>query len=333
VRPVLIGGSPRSGTTLLGALLGAAPEAITTPESGFKIDLLRDVGPRSAWDVAAAQIGADPRFEQWGVDVPDAPVQPTDDDATTMSVVLAAVRAYALAHGRPDATVWVDHTPSNIRFAARLHRVFPDARFVHVLRDGRGVASSLLPLDWGQSTPLRAAEGWAADVACGLAAEEALGADRVRRVRFEDLVATPGEVLGEVLEFVGLERGSVTADERGYTPRSAYGQRRSHTRVAGPIDPSRATAWRHELAPRDIEIIEGATGDLLELLGYPLVTGDATTHVELTTQLHAMVSEAWQTLVVARLVRDRPPGPPSRKLRRLRSLIRAPLGRRSSPER
>jgi hypothetical protein len=165
----------------------------------------------------------------------------------------------------------VDHTPTNFRRALTLLSMFPDARFIHLVRDGRGVAASLLPLDWGPNTTLYAAEYWMARCAAGLAAESHLGADRVLRLHYEDLVRNPEAALRRLAGFAGLEYEPAMAEGAGLQP-GRYHQRQ-HRLVGQPPEQSRIDGWRQRLTARQIEIFEAEAGEFLVTLGYEPVYG------------------------------------------------------------
>jgi len=114
--------------------------------------------------------------------------------------------------------------------------MLPGARFVHVVRDGRDVAASLLRRSWtgpdGRafahvSRPDAALQYWSDLSAIGIGAEEALG-DRCLRVTYEDLVRVPKRTLTTLLRFTGLDfdkavfgdvaEGDFTALERDSLP-------------------------------------------------------------------------------------------------------------------
>src|SRR3970040_1189541 len=135
MRPIFIGGVPRSGTTMLGAMLGGHPRHVAVPEMQFKLDLLGAVGPDGRLDPGGAvtAIAHQARFRAWGVD-PSAVGElerPTPRDA-----IEARAHAYAKQIGKPDPAVWVDHTPRNMNFASTISDEFPDGRFVNIVRDG-----------------------------------------------------------------------------------------------------------------------------------------------------------------------------------------------------
>jgi hypothetical protein len=280
MKPIFIGGCPRSGTTLLGALLGGHSRIVCVPEMTFKFDLLFGID----WNngrVTQRQIRSVIQhlgsFRMWGI--------PAEEPGATnganwerhrsyAETIEGFVRRYAAAVERREADVWVEHIPSNIRYVNTLLEHFPEAAVVHLVRDGRGVAASLLSVGWGAGTELAAAQYWAEHLAYGFAAERS-NPDRVYRLQYEELLQDPHGVLARLCQFAGLaveeQLGRVT---RFPIPRDTLTQ---HALVARPPDPSRAASWRSALTPRQIETFEHHAGELLDCLGYDLVFGGRAT--------------------------------------------------------
>ncbi len=269
-RPIFVGGCARSGTTLLGAMLGVGPDRLTVPEAEFKWQLLTrlgTLGPDVDLAAAVAYLRRDWKFRLWGCDLPAGPAGSVPYSALVSALVLRHGRRA----GKPAPSLWIDHTPGNIRFALTLARLFPDARFVHVVRDGRAVAASVLPLDWGPNDVIEAARHWATQIALGLAAEQALGAARILTIRYEDLVAEPDVVLRRVCAFLDTPFDPAMTRTREYrVPDYSAGQ---HGLVAQAPDPARVDRWRCTLSRRQVETFEDISGELLAYLGYELDYG------------------------------------------------------------
>lgn len=179
----------------------------------------------------------------------------------------ALVSRYARDVGRKRADVWIDHTPGNLRRAGRLLERFPDARLVHLVRDGRGVASSIVSLPWGPHTVIDAARAWPEWLGFGLA-HEMRHPGRMIRVHYEELVRRPAEVMERVCRRLNLESEDQMGTETDF--RLPDYHRASHALVPRPPDASRAEAWKESLTRRQIEIFESLAGDLLTALGYEL---------------------------------------------------------------
>ena len=73
-----------------------------------------------------------------------------DTDKSGKAMMAEVLKAYAgsLNH-HLDFKYWVDHTPVNLKFFMHLVKHYERAKFIHIVRDGRAVASSVIPLEWG----------------------------------------------------------------------------------------------------------------------------------------------------------------------------------------
>lgn len=267
--PIFIGGCPRSGTTMLGAMLGAHDECLATPESEFKTDLMGAL-ERGTVPVKARAIRAflnnSWRFRLWGIEPPEVELVDSSAGGAVARCCWSAAARYGSFQGLGSAKRWVDHTPSNIRWARTLLAVFPGARFLHMVRDGRAVMASVLPLDWGPSDPLSAARWWLSELSMGLLAETGLPSDRIKRVSYEDLVSKPEETLRWISEFLEMPFQRSTLKPTGFSvPSYTQGQ---HRLIGVNLDPSRLDAWMTNLTDRQIEVFEYVAGDTLGYLGY-----------------------------------------------------------------
>jgi hypothetical protein len=269
MKPVFIGGCERSGTTMLGAMLGSHSRSLCVPESQFMDDQLAHADPDGRIDSRAAlgRIMAHERFRLlWGLSLEPASVQAADLGSTLADLWTWLAQAYGRKVGKPTAGVWIDHTPTNFRRVRGLLRMFPAARFIHLVRDGRAVAASLLPLDWGPNNALHAAEFWMARCALGLAAELDLGPDRILRVRYEDVLQEPESSLRRITGFIGLDYEPQMAAANPSRP-TRYHEHQHHLVGQAPVR-SRAAGWQQVLSRREVEIFEAEAGDFLETLGY-----------------------------------------------------------------
>lgn len=275
---IFIGGCSRSGTTLLGAMLGSHPDLICTPESHFKIDVLRSPAmAQNGLDVLAAAdlINRHWRYKIWEtpLDVTAVPAVEMDNLGQHAYACLMAyvVNQYAQHQGKPQASAWVDHTPENISYLHTLFSHFPQAKALHIVRDGRAVSASIMPLDWGPNSIMKASRWWMRMVSFGLAAESAFGPERVMRVQYEQLVSDPEGVLRPLCHFLNIDYRSEMTQATGFIPpRYTTNQ---HTLIGEKPDIRLVTRWQRKLTPRQIEIFENQTRDYLAYLGYPLHYG------------------------------------------------------------
>lgn len=267
--PFFIVGSARSGTTMLRMMMNAHPLVAVPPESRFVVELWpgRDAIDSDAW---LEQLAAHERFVAW--DLPVDAVRAEMGERTTVAyheAVDAAFTAYARARGKIR---WGDKTPRYIEHIELLASLFPDARFVHVVRDGRNVALSYADVPFGPKTVARAAALWRDRVRAGMRAGRSLGAARYLELRYEDVVAGEEAVAAtarRLSDFLELEfhadmldpathaRAEVLARASLYNP---------HV-VGKPIAATRS--WERDMAPPHVEVFEAVAGGLLSELGYP----------------------------------------------------------------
>src|SRR5215472_4583679 len=179
---------------------------------------------------------------------------------------------------------WADSTPTNVPHMLRIKQDFPNARFIHIIRDARDVALSLdkrgwsRPLPWDKKRSLLAAGlYWEWIVRKGRRYGTRLG-PRYMEVRYEDLVLKPRETLERISPFIEheldydrIQRNRVGSVGR---PLTSFEQdlQEGHFSPVG--------RWKEKFPNRQLPWFESLVGNYLQELGYAL-TGLA---VPLSTQ-------------------------------------------------
>lgn len=270
-RPVFIAGCDRSGTTLLGDLLGNTQWTITTPESQFIHDLViqMQLGSFKSPEAAAAWLLDHFRYVAWNLalDLGQlADLIDLDNPRATVENVIA--RYVQKTHpGKDRADVWVDHTPDNFKYQPILKSLFPEARFIHIVRDGRAVCASIKHLDWGPNNAYMASRHWAARLQEAFSVEVAEGKNCLR-IRFEDLLADPAGMLAQLCEFIDIPFDSSMLSGGGLIVPGFT--REQHSLVGKPPQASRANQWRQQLGDAEIRDFESypLAHSLLAGMGY-----------------------------------------------------------------
>jgi hypothetical protein len=159
----------------------------------------------------------------------------------------------------PSARLIAERTPWHVYQLELIGSVYPGARVVHIVRDGRDVARSLLSMSWGPTVIREAAEEWRSSVEAGRKGGATLA--RYSEVRYEDLLAHSDEEVRRLYEWLEL-------------PADTQVLERTLTEAGIPynVDPksfsTEAGKWREALSARDVRIFEEVAGDLLDELGY-----------------------------------------------------------------
>lgn len=252
---IIVGGSGRSGTTLLREMLDRHPAIACGPESGVLCDFLN---PRQiAWE--------------WGID--EAPIRELRDESPSMPAF--ASRFFSEHASREGKLRWADKTPRNVRNLHRILRQFPNAKFIHIIRDGRDVACSLRhhpkeKIVNGKVVPTnidraiwRCARRWRNDVASGLAYQNH---PRVYTIKYEDLIESPERTLRALCEFIEEPFAPEMLEP---TSKQPEGERFLNNRNAADAISSRSIArWKRDLSQSEREDVARIAGELLITLGY-----------------------------------------------------------------
>ena len=271
LRPFFITGQPRSGTTLLRFMLSSHPHLHVPDETGFLPFL--DVDPDAPLDHAGVtavlrRIGALNRG--WAGLVPDVDSFSAALPHPTLPFVLDALyRREMLPVQKPR---WGDKTPLYVQYIPQIAAIFPEAQFVHVIRDGRDAALSARA-KWGRekrymdlSYLLR---NWVRNVGAGQAAGARLGEAQYTEVRYEALVTEPVETLRGVLAFLDEEYDpAVLAFQQ--EARRAGGGPDEHVEPQGSLSRESIGRWRAEMTLFEHKLAQHIAGPRLAELGYEM---------------------------------------------------------------
>jgi sulfotransferase family protein len=261
-RPFFVVGCPRSGTTLVRTILDGHSRLSIPPESHFVVALARH-GRRGA--VTLDDIMAHPEFRAWNADA-EALRRWVDSASPTSyrELVCAVFDWYAASHGKPR---WGDKTPGYVSYLPRLLSVFPDAQFVHVLRDGRDVVASLSEQVWGPESPLIGALRWRRKVSAGRRAGARMGSDRYLELKLEDLIVDPEAKVRELCDFLG-EQFQSSMLEFPARARVLFAEDDKVTaRVREPMSTG-LRDWRSGMSVREQRAVEALCHRQLVQLGY-----------------------------------------------------------------
>ena len=273
-RPVFLMGCPRSGTTLLSAMLHAHPEIAVAPETRFLLPAYERREEFGDLTVAANRrrlgefiTGRGTLFKDLRIDR-DAVIEAVAAAPPTLGSAVSRVwQQFAADRG---ASRWIEKRPAYWRHIPTLLRLFPDAQIVHLVRDPRAVVASLLQVDWfddADSVPHTAALWVQAEHELRKWGRR-LPADSYHRLRFEDLTADPRGELGRLTDFLAAPFAEQMLDHHSAATDLVARRKVWHDRVRGPIDTTRVDAWRTALDPRDVGLIELGAGPAMRRNGY-----------------------------------------------------------------
>lgn len=276
---VFIVGCPRSGTTLVQRVLNAHPQLAITPESHWIPRLAAKPWALSSDGLVTAKLVqrllAHRKFSRlqigqeqvWGI-VGEHP------DISYSFLVSRIFDLYGEMQGKPLVG---DKTPANVRNIDALHRLWPSARFVHVIRDGRDVALSMLewpkvhpkPGDfatWSEDPVSTAALWWQVNVERGREAQRSLPPELYYELHYEAFVANPREQTAALCSFLNLPFDDSMLEFHAARNGTDPGLEKKFAGI--PITRG-LRDWKSQMKAEQIERFEAIAGELLENLGYP----------------------------------------------------------------
>lgn len=268
-------GCGRSGTTLLRAIMNAHPRLAVPYESHWAVALarVRHRYERSgSFDVDAflADLLPDERYRRWGI--PDAEVRASFTGDPVRTYPDAVRRVYALYAATQGKERYANKTGNYVTRMREIVALFPEAVFVHLVRDGRDVALSRLAVAWGDTRFDEAVLSWRQQVDAGRRAARALGLgpQRYLEVRYEHLVTDPAGVARTVCAFLDLEFVPEMLDTTTQAERiiSEVLDPAEHQNLRLPPTPG-LRDWRAEMTPAQVELFEALAGRTLADFGYP----------------------------------------------------------------
>jgi Sulfotransferase family len=240
--PLFLVGSVRSGTTLLRLLLDHHPELAFESEFEYVIEKIGADGTWPDLDSYYEWLSTDRIYLSRHYDIDKRLSYP---ELVNDFLVQRRRRANKPLVG---ATVHSDFD--------RLPRIWPDARFIHLLRDGRDVARSIIEMGCAGNT-WTAIDRWVQVEETWETFKQSLGPDRAFDVRYEDLVQRPEETLTEICRFVGIEYHPAMLR---YPEDSTY----------STPDPKLIDQWSQKLSEPQIRLAEARAASWLVRRGYKL---------------------------------------------------------------
>ena len=189
-------------------------------------------------------------------------------------------RLYAERCGKPR---WGDKTPVYCRYIQSIRRVLPEARFIHIIRDGRDAALSLRKMWFSPGWKIETQALYWRD--CVLAARRAgVGHDDYMEIRYEELVLNTRETLEKICAHLALtfedamlsyyqrtperlkeHKGRLLPNGRVLTQEQRFEQQQ---RTTNPPDPACVFGWKQTMEPEERKRFQAVAGDLLKELDY-----------------------------------------------------------------
>jgi hypothetical protein len=272
-------GRARSGTTLLKALLDAHPNVIVPVECAFLLNLYKKYGKKKNWDAGLlTTFGKDllnePAFNLLHIDQTrlEERLRNCAGKNTYANVCRQVYESCQSFYAKKEITLLGDKNPGYSLYIKQLLEIYPEAKFIHIIRDYRDNIVSMLRVDYEAHIVSSLAYRWKY---YNIQIEKAKKKhpDIFFTVRYEDLVLNTAHYLKEICVFFGISytEKMLSFQEKkddfyAHYPKDVF--LKYHKSIFDPIDSSKSGKWKEVLSARQIRIAETVAGGYGKKFGY-----------------------------------------------------------------
>ncbi len=281
-QPLMFVSAGRSGTTLLRSMLVTGGEIAIPPESyalsfaALQYQAMQEQSWYNLVRLIVSLFEGLESFKLWEMSMHPVYVKARSlppAERSLARIIDLIFLEYAAQHV-PNAHLWGDQTIQNAQRLPWIMQTFPQARYLHVLRDGRDVIGSYLknreaiPYVDNSDIIEFALERWRSAVQAATNAKKQLPAEQFLEIRYEDLVQSPEPVLQRVCNFAGIHctpqmlnywQSDTTVEDRYQS---------FHQNLKKPVFASSIGSWQTRLNDPQKEQIQRELGSLLTQTGY-----------------------------------------------------------------
>ena len=273
VKPFFIVSAGRSGTTLLRKKLVNSDQIHIPPESDDFIPYNAIAFVRNnakGWvqltDDILENFQQQPFFKYWRTDIRGlrAVLGSLPPEGRSYANLINLLYLHACREKKPDIRFWGDKTPYLAYRLEWLRKIFPGARYIHLVRDGRAVVHSMMQKQ--HYSLEKAAVRWRDSIHLFGKHRRLVSPASVLEIKYEDFVSSPHATVSTVCGFIGAEY-----DPRMMTDRDIElgdDVLPHHDNLSKPITRDPIDKWRGEMRPADIEVVNRKLQRELLMLHY-----------------------------------------------------------------
>ncbi len=289
LNPIFLVGCPRSGTTLLQQMLDAHPDIAIAPETHFirnfwlKREEYGDLVADTNYQILLRAIANIPEFSEMELDWQtfyDAAQKLDRSYAALLNLLLDQFRQ------RRNTEIVGEKTPNHLLYMQTLQTFFPQARFIHIVRDPRAVVNSWKTVPWSTGSIAGDADVWRRYMATARQAPPDNGA--IFTLHYEQLISTSEACLKKLCRFLDLSFDASMLDYYTHQSKRVNVNREPWKgNAVKPVNNKSLSRWQTELSTTEIATIEAVAGSEMCQLGYelqsaswPLLKANAQKHTQ-----------------------------------------------------
>jgi Sulfotransferase family len=272
VAPFFIVGSGRSGSTLLRLMLASHSRITIPPETWYLTDLVEEfpldrVLQENEISKAMSVMTNHYRWPDMGLEAAEMRCRVANlNEVRLRDLVEIVYRWHMEVEGKSR---WGDKTPAYIEIVPPLAAMFGDAKFIHLIRDGRDVAKSFQRQGWYGPWMHGYTREWLRAVELDMKFSKTPLNERILRVLYEDLVLHPEATLRRICAFIDERFEDRMLQWQGKADNAVpVRERKFHSGLGKDMSPSDVSRWKREMTSREIFVAEALIGTQLRHFGY-----------------------------------------------------------------
>ncbi|MBC8320108.1 MAG: sulfotransferase [Bacteroidetes bacterium] len=275
-------GRPRSGTTLLRTLFDAHPNVSFPPECQFIVNLFPKYGHITNWTEKDLLLFYNDLISQWLFDTWNM-----DYNKLKKSILLLAgnnsygaickvvYKQYTSLFEKGELLFIGDKNPGYAIYSKLLLKIFPEAKFIHIIRDYRDNFVSVKNVDFELPVPSLVVQKWKYFVK-KFNKDSAIKPEAFHVIKYEDLANEPKLHMQQLCNFIGIEYNAIVFDFhekkdeilKTYPPGyiNTY-----HSNLMHKVNTGKIGVWKKQLSPLQIKLMDATAGKIAEQTGYPRI--------------------------------------------------------------
>lgn len=278
--PLFVLGNPRSGTSLLRIILNAHPNIVIPPECGFLQWWYTKYKEWSIWDCNPTKVEeyvkdvlSSKKIEGYSILENDLTNYILSNEPKNYASLSALV--YHFYGRKKDVKLWGDKNNYYINHIPLIKEIYPNAKFVHLIRDGRDVACSYKELSKNIETgaiyrPILSNK--VVEIANEWKSNNTLIANEIRNnshyiVKYEDIVLNFDKTIKKILDFLKLPWNDSVENyyKLNDEPSSTL---KWKAKTLEPLDKESVGRFLKELTNEEIKAFESVAHSKLNYYGY-----------------------------------------------------------------
>lgn len=276
--PIFIINAGRSGSTLLNRLLNDHPAIIAPTEQYFihnliiKFQIYNYLLWRDLAKILTGELinGLETHTWEWNYEpIIKEIIHAEGEERNLLHILDKIILEYGHQNGK-NASIWADTTPLTARYIKQVFRVYPNAKYVYLTRDGRDVVASYKA--GGGVKPFKQYANHVNGALNWVSVYEQAEwikkrAHHFKMVKYENLVANPEETMNDVFQFAQLDTASIQT-QGIELPGSDFFKSPFHQNLKNPINKKSIGKWKHDLTELELGEIDPIVQKPMKALGY-----------------------------------------------------------------